>query len=55
MREERRCIGFWLGKREGRILLGSFRRRSVDNIRKDLQEVRCGYMDWNGLAQDRES
>ena len=23
------------------------------NIRMDLQEVGCGYMDWIGLAQDR--
>jgi len=23
----------------------------VDNIRMDLQEVGCGYMDWIGLAQ----
>jgi len=26
----------------------------VDNIRTDLQEVRCGYVDWIGLAQDRD-
>ena len=25
----------------------------VDNIRMDHQEVGCGYMDWIGLAQDR--
>ena len=25
---------------------------AVDNIRMDLQEVGCGYMDWIGLAQD---
>ena len=31
------------------------RRRWVDNIRMDLQEVECGYMDWIGLAQDRDS
>ena len=29
------------------------RHRWVDNIRTDLQEVGCGYMDWIGLAQDR--
>ena len=28
-------------------------RRWVDNIRMDLQEVGCGYVDWIGLAQDR--
>jgi len=27
--------------------------RWMDNIRMDLQEVGCGYMDWIGLAQDR--
>ena len=30
------------------------RRRWMDNIRKDLQEVGCGYMDWIGLVQDRD-
>jgi hypothetical protein len=30
------------------------RRRWVDNIRMDLQEVGCGYMDWIGLVQDRD-
>jgi hypothetical protein len=38
----------------GRRPLGRPRRRWVDNIRMDLQEVGCGYMDWIGLAQDRE-
>ena len=28
--------------------------RWVDNIKVDLQEVGCGYMDWIGLAQDRD-
>jgi len=41
-------------KPERRRLLGRPRRRCVDNIRMDLQEVRCGYMDWIGLAQDRD-
>jgi len=30
------------------------RHRWVDNIRMDLQEVGCGYMDWIGLAQNRD-
>ena len=41
-------------KPEGRGPLGRPRRRWVDNIRMDLQEVVCGYMDWIGLAQDRD-
>ena len=43
-----------VGKLEGSIPLGRPRRRWVDNIRIDLQEVGCGYMDWIGLAQDRD-
>ena len=26
----------------------------MDNIRTDLHEVGCGYMDWIGLAQDMD-
>jgi len=40
-------------KLEGRRPLGRPRRRWVDNIRMDLQ-VGCGYVDWIGLAQDRD-
>ena len=43
-----------VGKPEGRRTLGRPRRRWVDNIRMDLQEVGCEYMDWIGLAQDRD-
>ena len=43
-----------LGKPEGRKSLGRPRRRWVDNIRTDLQELRCGYRDWIGLTQDRD-
>ena len=43
-----------LGKPEGRRPLGRPRGRWVDNIRMDLQEEGCGYMDWIGLAQDRD-
>ena len=43
-----------LGKPEGRRPLGRPSRRWVNNIRMDLQEVGCGYMDWIGLAQGRD-
>jgi len=43
-----------LEKPEGRRPLGRPRRRWVDNIRTDLQEVGSGYMDWIELAQDRD-
>jgi hypothetical protein len=34
--------------------LGTARLIWVDNIRMDLQEVGCGFMDCIGLAQDRD-
>ena len=43
-----------VGKPERRRPLWRPRRRWVDNIKMDLLEVRCGYMDWIGLAQDRD-
>ena len=42
------------GETGGKEPLGRPRRRWVDNIRIDLQEVGCGYMDWIRLAQDRD-
>ena len=44
----------FVGKPEGKRPLGRPRRRWVDNIRMDLQEVGCGYVDWIGLAQGRD-
>jgi len=41
-------------KPEGKRPLVRRRRRWVDNIRMDLQEVGCRYMDWIGLAQHRD-
>ena len=54
MDEERGVYRVLMGKPEGRRPLGRPRRGWVDNIRMDLQEVGCGYMDWIGLAQDRD-
>ena len=54
MGEERWVYRILVGKPEGRRPLGRPRRRWVDNIRMDLQEMGCGYMDWIGLAQDRD-
>jgi len=54
MDEERGVYRFLVGKPEGKRPLGRPRRRWVDNIRMDLQEVGCGYVDWIGLAQDRD-
>ena len=51
--EEMGAYGVLVGKPEGKRPLGSPRRRWMD-IRMDLQEVGCGYMDWIGLAQDRQ-
>jgi len=54
MGEERGVYRVLVGKPEGRTPLGRSRLRWVDNIRMDLQEVGCRYMDWIGLAQDRQ-
>jgi hypothetical protein len=54
MGEEREVYRVLVGEPLGKRQLGIPRRRWVDNIRTDLQEVECGYMDWIGLAQDRD-
>jgi hypothetical protein len=46
------CV--WVGKPEGKRPLGRPRRRWEDNIKKDVQDVGCGVMDWIGLAEDRD-
>ena len=53
MAEERGAYRVLVGKPEGRSHWGDLG-VWVDYIRKDLQEVGCVYMDWIGLAQDRD-
>jgi len=43
-----------VGNPEGKILLGSLRRKWQDNIKKDPQEAVCVSVDWMELAQDKD-
>ena len=54
MGEERGVYRFLVGKPEGKRPLGRHRHRWVDDIRMDLQDVGCEFIDWIGLAQDRD-
>ena len=54
MDEERGLYRVLVGKPEEKRPLGRPRRRWVDNIRMDLEEVGCEYVDWIGLAQYRD-
>jgi len=42
-----------VGKPGGKRPLGRPRHRWEDNIKIDLQKVKCGGIDWIELAQDR--
>jgi hypothetical protein len=53
MGEKRNACKLLVGKSEGKRPLGRPRRRWVENIRMDLEEVGWGDVDWIGLAQDR--
>ena len=52
--EEREVYRVLVGKPEGKRPLWRPRRRWGHNIRMHFQEVRCGYVDWIGMAQDRD-
>ena len=54
MGERRGVYRVLVGKPEGKRPLGRPRRRWEDNIKRDLQEVGCGGMDWIELAQRRD-
>jgi hypothetical protein len=54
MEEGRGMYRILVGKPEGKRPLGKPRRRWEDNIKMNLQEVRCGCKDWNELAHNRD-
>jgi hypothetical protein len=54
MGERKGVYRILVGKPEGKSPLGRPRLGWEDNIRRDLQEVGCGGMNWNDLAQDRD-
>jgi len=54
MGEKRGVYRVLVGKPGGKRPLGRPRPRWVDDIRMDIQEMGCGYIDWIGLAQDRD-
>ena len=54
MGERRGMYRVLVGKPEGKRPLGRPTRRWEDNIKMDLQEVVCGYVDWIRLAQNRD-
>jgi len=43
-----------VGKPEGKRPFGRPWHRWEDNIKMDLQEVECGFINWIDVAQDRE-
>jgi hypothetical protein len=54
MGEGRGVYRVLVGKPEGRRPLRRPKRRWEDNIKMELQEERCGRMDWIELAQNRD-
>ena len=53
-RERRGIYRALVGKPEGKKPFCRPRRRWDDNIKMDLQELRCEGMDWIVLTQDRD-
>ena len=51
---EERCIQGVGGETGGKETIGRPSSSWQDNIKMDLQEVKCGVMDWIKLAEDRD-
>jgi hypothetical protein len=43
-----------VGKPKGERPLGRIRRRWQENRKLDLEEVKCGGLDWTDLSQERD-
>jgi hypothetical protein len=54
MGEKRYTYRIFVGKPEGKILLGRPGRRWVDNIKMDLREIGWDGVDWTDMAHDRD-
>jgi hypothetical protein len=54
MGERRGVYRVLVGKPEGKRPLGRPRLSRKDNIKRDIQDIGCGDMDWTALAQDRD-
>jgi 3-oxoacyl-ACP reductase-like protein len=55
MSERRAVYRVLVGKPEGKRPFGRSRRRWEDNIKIELQELRCREINWIELAQNRDS
>jgi hypothetical protein len=54
MGEKEECIYGFLGKPEGKRLLGRSRRRWIRNIKLNIREIEWGGVCWIDLARDRD-
>jgi hypothetical protein len=54
MGETRGVYRVLVGEPKGKRPLERTRHRWEDDIKMDLQEVGCGYIDWIKVAQDRD-
>jgi hypothetical protein len=52
--DKRKTYRLLVRKQEGKRELGGPRRRWVDNIKMDVEEIAWGGVYWVGMAQDRD-